>query len=336
MSDSEKPKTFLRECIEKIGSSWQKRRKTIRRSWQVPFVLLEWICEEVSNLLKRWAFLDILGHVGRLTILVGVIFYIKGCPERRMQSENLQMQVENLRQQLANQQKTKHYQAWQVINLAQGKPGSGGRMDALQDLNKDKISLSGVDVSQAYLPTVDLEGAYLPKANLSGSNLFASNLSHAVLQEADLSGADVSEANLSGAKLSEVNLSGANLSHTNLFEAGLFDANLFDADVHDANLARAKLVRTNLSHANLFRANLNDANVSDANLSRAKLWNSNLRSIKNWLDIKSIELANIYGVENPPNGFIEWAKEHGAVIMEDDEEWKKLICEKRQEQTKEK
>jgi len=56
-------------------SSWQKRRKTIRRRWQVPFILAEWICEGMSNLLTRWAFLDILGHAGRLTILIAVIFF---------------------------------------------------------------------------------------------------------------------------------------------------------------------------------------------------------------------------------------------------------------------
>ena len=114
MSDSEKPKTFLQECIEKIVSSWQNRRKTVRRRWQVPFIFAEWICEGVSNLLKRWAFLDILGHAGRLTILIAVIFYIKGCPERQRQA--------------VDQRKAKHYQAWQVINAAKGKPGSGGSL----------------------------------------------------------------------------------------------------------------------------------------------------------------------------------------------------------------
>lgn len=36
-----------------------------------------------------------------------------------------------------DQRKAKHYQAWQAISDAQGKPGSGGRRTALEDLHKD-------------------------------------------------------------------------------------------------------------------------------------------------------------------------------------------------------
>ena len=40
--------------------------------------------------------------------------------------------------------KQKHYQAWQVINSAQGKGGSGGRIDALEELHADGVPLVGV------------------------------------------------------------------------------------------------------------------------------------------------------------------------------------------------
>lgn len=117
MSDSEKPK-----------STWQERRKKVKKKWHVPFIYIEWNCERLSDLLKQWAFLDILVRLGHLAIIVAVIFYIKGCSERNMQAEN--------------QRKAKHYQAWQVINSAIGQKSSSGRMDALQDLNKDGISLA--------------------------------------------------------------------------------------------------------------------------------------------------------------------------------------------------
>jgi len=45
MSDTEKPK------------SWQERRQSIKHKWVVPFVYAEWLCERVSYLLERWAFL---------------------------------------------------------------------------------------------------------------------------------------------------------------------------------------------------------------------------------------------------------------------------------------
>lgn len=308
MSDSERPKI------------WLIRRQSIKHKWQVPFIFcVEWPCEWISYWLKEWAFLDILARLGHLAVIVAVIFYFADSQTR---------------------QKAKHYQAWQVINLAQGKTGSGGRKDALQDLHKYGINLSGVDVSQAYLPQLELDNAWLSKANLSKANLFGAKLSHAVLQYADLSEADVSEANLSGVFLTRANLSKTNLTHSNLFEAGLFEANLSEANLWLANLWRAKLVKANLSganfsEANLSEADLSEANLSGANLSGANLWKSDLRAIKNWRDIKSIEKANISGVKNPPDRFIEWAMKNGAVKMKD-EEWEKLQREKYQGQTKEK
>ena len=61
------------------------------------------------------------------------------------------------------------------------------------------------------------------------------------------------------------------------------------------------------------------------------LRNSNLTDIKGWRRIKSIEFANIYGVKNAPKGFVEWAKGHGAVSIEDNEEWKRMLRKKEQE-----
>ena len=49
-------------------------------------------------------------------------------------------------------------------------------------------------------------------------------------------------------------------------------------------------------------------------------------------EIKSIESANIYGIENPPDGFIEWATEHGVVSTKDIVEWINLKI--KQEQPK--
>jgi len=55
-----------------------------------------------------------------------------------------------------------------------------------------------------------------------------------------------------------------------------------------------------------------------------------------WQSIKSIRYANIYGVKSPPNGFEEWALEHGAVSIEDAAEWINLISMKRQVKTQQK
>ena len=76
---------------------------------------------------------------------------------------------------------------------------------------------------------------------------------------------------------------------------------------------------------------LRGANLAEANLVIANLRRSNLYYITNWHKIQSMLYANIYDIKNPPDGFIEWAKQHGAVVIEDEEEWKKLISERKTE-----
>jgi len=42
---------------------------------------------------------------------------------------------------------------------------------------------------------------------------------------------------------------------------------------------------------------------------------ANLVGIMNWRKVADIKLANVYGVKNPPEGFLEWAMavENGAI-----------------------
>ena len=282
MSKAEKPK-----------SSWGERRKTIKYKWLLPFIFPEWLCEWVSYLLGKWAFLDILGHVGRLTILIAVIFYFMEADERR---------------------KVRHYQAWQIINASRGQIGSGGRLEALQDLNRDKAVLTYVDVSNAYLMRIDLESAGLSRADFSGATLWQANLYKAACQWTNFSGTVLHGVNLSEAILSEADLSKARLTLAHLSGANLYEANLSGANVFGAKLSGANLHRADLSGADLNGANLQYSNLSD---------------IKNWRQIRSIELANIHGVKNPPLGFVEWAKQHGAVGIESEKEWRKLLYEKK-------
>jgi hypothetical protein len=83
----------------------------------------------LAYLLSNWKFLEVLEYIGSLSVLVAVLFYFSGSGDRTKQ---------------------KHYQAWQVINTAQGKGGSGGRVAALQELNADGVPLVGVDLSGAF------------------------------------------------------------------------------------------------------------------------------------------------------------------------------------------
>jgi hypothetical protein len=96
----------------------------------MPFWGIEWALDWAAFVLSRWTFLDVLEYLEGFSVLIAVIFYFSESGDRLKQ---------------------KQYQAWQVINTAQGKGGSGGRIEALQELNRDGVPLVGVDVSGAFL-----------------------------------------------------------------------------------------------------------------------------------------------------------------------------------------
>ena len=179
---------------------WAVLRSGLRHGWVVPFRAFEWLWEWIAYGLSRWSFLEVLEYLGGFSVLVGVIFYFSESGDRVKQ---------------------RHYQAWQVINTAQGKGGSGGRIEALQELNEDKIPLVGVDVSSAFL-----QGIHLGHANLLRADMSAADLRGSELNAANLTYADIHDANLRGARLENVSFSNASLKDADLVESDLTGADL--------------------------------------------------------------------------------------------------------------
>jgi len=68
---------------EKSKRSWREYSETVRHKWVIPFVFVEWIYEQTSYILGRWAFLEVLEYLGRLTI-IAVIFYFMESGSRRI------------------------------------------------------------------------------------------------------------------------------------------------------------------------------------------------------------------------------------------------------------
>ncbi|HEY1628514.1 MAG TPA: pentapeptide repeat-containing protein [Tepidisphaeraceae bacterium] len=178
---------------------WTDFRASIRHRWLLPFLFVDWLAEWAAYGLSRMSILELLEYCSSFSLLIAVIFYFVEAPQRT---------------------KLRHYQAWQVINSAQGKGGSGGRIEALRELNEDHVSLLGVDVSDAFLQGVDLHDANLARA--------------------DFSGADLRNANLRGANLGSANLHSANLINAQLVGANLEDANLEETDLENADLQEIK------------------------------------------------------------------------------------------------
>jgi Pentapeptide repeats (8 copies) len=198
---------------------WGIRRNSLRHSWMVPLVAVEWSCEWLAFLLSRWSFLEVLEYLGSFSILIAVIFYFSESGDRLKQ---------------------KHYQAWQVINTAQSKGGSGGRVEALQELHHDGIALVGVDVSGAFLQGIQLPGARLTRVNFNAVDARNSNFRGADFTAADLQSANLRESNLSGANFQDADLSGADFCSANLSGAILDGATLDAADLGNTDLRNVK------------------------------------------------------------------------------------------------
>lgn len=194
---------------------WNECRAAANPRWTLPFHALDWLLLWIAYYLSRWTFLEILEYLGRLSVLVAVVFYFSEAGDRRKQ---------------------KHYQAWQVINTAQGKGGSGGRIEALSELNADGVPLVGVDVSGA-----SLQGVRLVKAELLRASFEAADLRDAVLRGSDLRYANLHATNLRHADLSGVNLTDATLQDADLNGANLSGADFTNADLSDADLRHADL-----------------------------------------------------------------------------------------------
>ncbi len=189
---------------------------------------LSWAAWALGN----WVLLDVLEHLGSFSILIAVIFYFADS---------------------GNRLKQKHYQAWQVINTAQGKGGSGGRVEALQELNADHVSLVGIDASGA-----SLQGIALPNGSLSRCDLHAS---------------DLRNSNFRNASLSFCNLQNANFRSANLASSRMDDVALQGADLHGATLDGATLAHADLSGVDLREAHLRDVAWGEiASLRLANLW----------------------------------------------------------------
>jgi hypothetical protein len=194
---------------------WPERKARTRHRWLLPFLAIDWSWEWLAFLLSNWSFLEVLEYLGSFSLLIGVIFWFSESGDRIQQ---------------------RHYQAWQVINTAQGKGGSGGRIEALQELNADHIPLTGVDVSSAFL-----QGLRLPHGKLMRSNVSSADLRNSDLRFADLTWADLHFANLRDANLEHAALDHANLRDCDLSGADLADAHLDAADLTNADLRAADL-----------------------------------------------------------------------------------------------
>jgi hypothetical protein len=161
------------------------------------------------------SYLNALANIAKVAEGTGILFGLWQLWLGRKERRNAEAKAEYLARKAAN------YQAWQVVNSAHGKGGSGGRIDALQDLVANNVSLAGVNLDGAWLESIALKDATLHHASLRGTCRIGADLSGASLESADLTDADLSGVSLKGAFLRRANLSGALLGTADLAGADL-------------------------------------------------------------------------------------------------------------------
>lgn len=194
---------------------WRQRRTTATSTAMMLVLAIEYPFDWMAYVLSHWSFLEVLEYLGSFSILIAVIFYFSESGDRLKQ---------------------KHYQAWQVINTAQGKGGSGGRIEALQELDEDGVPLVGVDVSGAFLQGLRLPHARLIRANLSAVDARNSDFKDSDFMAASLRSGNFRNSNFNSARLQDSDLGEADFCSANLTEANLAGATLDGADLRNTDL----------------------------------------------------------------------------------------------------
>src|SRR5258708_1174170 len=194
---------------------WSEARRNVKHKWALPFAALEWCLEWLAYRLANWKFLHVVNYLRSFGIIVAVAFYFSESGDRLKQ---------------------KHYQAWQVINTAQGKGGNGGRLDALQELNEDHVPLVGVDVSGAFL-----QGLHLEKADLARAKLNSGGVRNAILPAIDFSDANLRSANFRDTNCPSASFRGATLHHPDFSRADLSNPDfsgttMANTDLHNTDI----------------------------------------------------------------------------------------------------
>jgi len=268
-----------------------------RRSWQEavmqqapllrPFFAADWVAERAVYRLRKMAFVELLDVLARFSLIVAVFSYCWGGSDRK---------------------RNEHNAAWQTLNSAQGKPGNGGRIDALEHLVEDRIALDGIDLRYAWLQRAKLAGA---------------QLSHAKLDSADLSNADLRGAFLFGASMKRTILRGADLRGAHLAGANLEIARMEGADLRSMDLRAVNLRGAKLCYADLSRVRFDQyTKLDSADLRRANLWRSRWPDLGVTANFREANLAHIV-LESHVENLQLRIRTVGGAVLADSGAWEK-------------
>ncbi|MFM6022683.1 MAG: pentapeptide repeat-containing protein, partial [Dolichospermum sp.] len=279
------------ETYRRLYETYLQNKEHIPQYPQIWWSLIEWVSWFLKfpkniklRLLKT--ILSIALEKGVLISLAVTLFkYFQEAPKRQQQD---------------------HYQAWEIINSASGQKASGGRIEALEELNKDGVKLWNLVVDKADLSGIRLgkgqlaytsfknarlgcievekkekcssfrkanlykaqfQNAYLYHIDFQGTNLIDANLQKADLEKAELQNASLYKANFEKAQLPDAKFQGADLENTNFKDA------IICGDIFDESTSSKKTICANFSGANFSGANFIGAqNLTPEQVKSANNW----------------------------------------------------------------
>ena len=260
---------------------------------------------------RRWIVTGAIGLVIAFAGLVGSSLLKRQNDLIRQQNTYFQEQIRQqqtqieAQRQIANQ--TARDEAIQRIYGSAFSEDQRVRAEAVRSLVT--VERANIELGSNTIPTdfVNLANAPLAKAWLDSAKLAKVSFRNADLQGANLNSADLREASFRFARLNEATF----------IQATASEAAFGHTDATSAVFDNADLRKARFGHVILTNASFRGADVAGAFFQKCDLRNADLDELKGWREIDSIEGTSLFGVQNAPKGFIEWATANGAVIEPD-------------------
>lgn len=178
------------------------------------------------------------------------------------------------------------------------------RNSTFRHANIRNATFKAADLSNADLRDVNAYRTSFSRTSLGGANLSAGRFEEAFFRRA----------RFEAGRLRGSNLDGANLRQAVLFETDMSKSSFAHADLRKAKLGSAALGGTSFVRADMRKVEMTNAFVAGADLTQADLRGALLSGLRRWEDIERLSYANLSGVQDPPDGFVQWAlEEMGAV-----------------------
>jgi uncharacterized protein YjbI with pentapeptide repeats len=286
----EKPHEYAAAILRRIQIFW---RYLLARSRASPII---------SNAIP------VADALGKLAILFTIVNYFWEAPDRT---------------------RSRHYQAWQLIDLAHGVRGDGGRRDALKDLVADNVDLTGIDLSQANLDGFDFRGIRLRGATFIQSSLnnakFGCKPGYRItynirdIYDTCLTVTSLYDIVFTNTPMSGVDFSGATLSNITFKQDDTLDnarvrsliiggsafAYFNDTDINDtafinASLSRVSFIGTTIYDVSISGGKLGAVDFRCAKISRLTLTNVELK--KQSFSLSSVDLSHSNIEKSTVNG----------------------------------